>query len=303
MSSTLPRLHTPQWDYWKFHGLGNDYLVLEPQAFDALPPAEAIRLLCDRHLGLGSDGILWGPDWEDGIARLRIFNPDGSPAAKSGNGLRIFARHLWLRGWVREETFSIHTAGGMVQARILAPDGSQIRMDMGPVSFQSGDIPMTGPAREALGEPVDILGETFRINGASVGNPHCVVPVEAPDEALARRIGPLLETHPLFPDRANVQFMTPLDGHSIRIEIWERGAGYTLASGSSSCAAAAVACRLGLVKSPVRVVMPGGELTITLDDSFQARMEGPVFFVGGGFISPELLNACGLSRAPANQGP
>jgi diaminopimelate epimerase len=277
--------------------------VLEPGRFaEGLRP-EMVRAICDRHRGIGADGILLGPLEEahpagrDGaVPALRIFNPDGSEGEKSGNGLRIFARYLWERGYVRETVFAIHTPGGQVEARVLRPDGGRIAVAMGQVRFASEAIPMTGPPREVLGEILTLPEGCYAINAANVGNPHCVILVDAPSEELARSLGPAIERHPSFPNRTNVQFMQPLGPHRIRIEIWERGAGYTQASGTSSCAAAAVACRLGLCQSPVTVEMPGGTLEIRLDADFRAEMEGDVASVGCGRFSEEFLATLGLRR-------
>lgn len=286
-------------DFFKYHGLGNDYLVLEPARFAAPPSAEAVRRICDRHRGVGGDGILWGPLPGTGGATapaVRIFNPDGSEAEKSGNGLRIFARFLWERGHVRQSPFPIAVPAGVVTARVLDGAASRIAVEMGQATFHSAEIPVNGPPRQVLREALAVAGRTLTISAASVGNPHCVVLVEAPTPELARELGPLIERHPLFPNRANVQFMRVLDEHAIQIEIWERGAGYTLASGTSSCAAAAVACRLGLCRSPVTVHMPGGRLEVRLDEDFRLEMEGPVSAVAAGDFAPELLRELGLER-------
>lgn len=318
-------------DFWKFHGVGNDYLVIEPSRFaDPITP-EAARKICDRSRGVGSDGILLGPGTaprgfpagagappeenppaeaeegppsagQDARFSVRILNPDGSEAEKSGNGLRIFARFLWERGYAGESRFTIAVGGGEVEAEVLHPSGSPVRLKMGKVSFKSGDIPMLGSAREVLRERIAVGGGEYTFSAANVGNPHCVVEVEEPTPELARKAGPLIENHPWFPNRTNVQFMTPLDEHRIRIEIWERGAGYTLSSGSSSCASAAVACRLGLCRSPVTVVMAGGNLTVELDDAFHARLEGEVTAVGHGFFSGQFLEELGLRRATSGPG-
>ena len=299
-------------DYWKYHGLGNDYLVLEPGRFTTPPSAEAVKLICDRHLGIGADGILWGPltqpPWasgddgsasathSDGEMALVIYNSDGSEGEKSGNGLRIFARHVWERKLHQNPEFVLLTRGGPARAEILTEDGGRVAMEMGQVRFDSASIPVAGEPREVLRETLEVAGREVVINGATVGNPHCVVLVGMPTPELARELGPILETHHLFPNRTNVQFMRPLDDHAIQIEIWERGSGYTLASGTSSCAAAAVAVKLGLCQSPVTVNTQGGPLLVTLDSQFNARLEGDVASVGGGDFSPEFLSRLGLHR-------
>lgn len=312
-------------DFYKYHGLGNDYLVMEPGRFKETITPAMVEAICNRNLGVGGDGVLWGPlesGGKPGITAgssessvpaenspaiaVRIFNPDGSEAEKSGNGLRIFARHLLERGFVTPPQFSIATKGGVVVARALTPDGRRISMKMGRVRFDSEVIPMTGPPREVLRETLHVpdsgdgagkFPREFTINGANVGNPHCVVLVENPTPELARRVGPLIERHPSFPNRTNVQFMSAVGPHAIRIEIWERGAGYTRASGTSSCAAAAVACRLGTCESPVTVHMPGGSLEIRIDSTFNVEMEGDVEAVARGTFSHEFMTRVGLTRA------
>lgn len=274
----------------KYHALGNDYLVLDPGDAPA-PLSEAqVRAICHRHFGIGSDGILLGP-LPSGQARfaLRIFNPDGSEAEKSGNGLRIFARYLWDKKRVAaDEDFAIQTAGGLVRARVLE-EGRTVRVEMGRVSFRSDRIPVTGPDREVLNETLHAGGREFRFCAATIGNPHCVIPLPAIEPDLARRYGPSIETHPSFPRRTNVQFLQVLDRRNIRIEIWERGAGYTLASGSSSSAAAAVARKLDLCDPSVTVHMPGGRLAIEISPEFDILMTGPVTRVADGTLSPEIF--------------
>ncbi len=282
--------------FFKYEGLGNDYLVLDPASWNLPLTPERIRLLCDRHFGLGSDGILSGPlPATDGgvLCGLRIFNPDGSEAEKSGNGLRIFARHLLDTGRVQTGTpFHLHTVGGIVECT-LSDAGHRVRVEMGRASFDSRKIPVTGPAREVLNETVEIGGRRLTFCAATVGNPHCVVLGQPVTPETACELGPKLETHPLFPNRTNVQFLEVVDRSTIRIEIWERGAGYTLASGSSSSAAAAVAHRLGLCGDRITVRMPGGELEIEIGEGHAIRMTGPVRAVGRGEAAPDLMERLG----------
>jgi diaminopimelate epimerase len=267
----------------KYHALGNDYLVFEPDGF--VLTAENIRHVCNRRLGVGSDGILLGPLRSDRARfRLRIFNPDGSEAEKSGNGLRIFCRHLWDAGLVKNEPFTVETAGGVVTAQVLE-SGESVMVGMGAASFLSSAIPVMGPIREVIMETIDIADSVFEFCAVTMGNPHCVVPLSEIDASLARKYGPLIEVNSMFPNRTNVQFLKILDRNNIRIEIWERGAGYTLASGSSSCAAAAVARRLGRCEPGISVHMPGGVIRIDLDDDFNVTMKGPVAYSFRGSLS------------------
>jgi diaminopimelate epimerase len=274
----------------KYHALGNDYLVLDPADCPVLPSPADTRLICHRHYGLGSDGILYGPlPRPDGAFGLRILNPDGSEAEKSGNGIRIFCRHLLETGKVRESVaFKVHTPGGMVDCEVHE-GGARIRVEMGQVSFVSSEIPVTGPPREVIQESIEVGGRTFSFCAATVGNPHCVILVEATTPELAKTFGPQIETHPLFPNRTNVQFLQVLDRANIRIEIWERGAGYTLASGSSSSASAAVAHRLGLVGKDLTVHMPGGKIGIGIGPDNAIVMTGPTTPVGTFMMHPGVL--------------
>ena len=278
--------------FHKYHALGNDYIVLDPRDFPAWAPAPTvaqIRVICHRNFGVGSDGILWGPlPSQQSEFALRIFNPDGSEAEKSGNGLRIFSRFLYDQGLARHANFTVETPGGHV-AVALKNDAQLISIAMGNVSFSSEKIPVVGPPREVLNEPITILDREFTFNAATIGNPHCVIPLAEISPELAHRYGPHLETHPNFPRKTNVQFLRVIDRANIQLEIWERGAGYTLASGSSSSAAAAVAHRLGLVDRSVTVHMPGGQIGIEIGDHFSIMMTGTVNKVAEGTMHPELF--------------
>ena len=270
-----------------------------PETSHSLLPRAKSKLICHRHYGIGSDGILLGPlSSTKALFLLRIFNPDGSEAEKSGNGIRIFCRYLWDRELVGSRTFDIETKGGVVRCLVL-DDGKRVQVEMGRVSFWSKDIPVAGEPREVLQEPITIGKETFRFSGATIGNPHCVIPVQDLTPELAKKYGPLLEVHPLFPNRTNVQFLKVLDRNNIRIEIWERGAGYTLASGSSSSAAAAVARKLGLCDSQITVHMPGGELSISVDENFGIVMVGPVTRIAEGQLSDEMFQGIWTEKGKA----
>ena len=276
--------------FYKYHGLGNDYIVMDPSDQPLDLSASDIQAICHRNFGIGSDGILMGPIPTDKADfALRIFNPDGSEAEKSGNGLRIFSRYLYDRKMVSHAPFSIATLGGIVGSRIH--EDRLISVDMGVVSFDSDKIPVTGSRRQVLNETIQIAGREILFCAATIGNPHCVIIQDAISPELAKKLGPPLETHPLFPNRTNVQFMTIMDRSNVRIEIWERGAGYTLASGSSASASAAVAVCLGLADPDLTVHMPGGTLEIHVHKDFSIQLKGPVTRVGEGSIDPEIFQA------------
>lgn len=285
-------------DFYKYHALGNDYIVIDPNTGAFPLSEETVRLVCHRNFGVGSDGILYGPLKENGRLRLRILNPDGSEAEKSGNGIRIFARYLVETGYVTSRQFSLDTAGGTVAVAVLDEAAGLFKVDMGAASFNSADLPVAGPPRELLGERIHVGGGAYDINCVSMGNPHCVIRVDSLSRETAEQLGPLVENHPLFPRRTNVQFLQVLDQANIRIEIWERGAGYTLASGSSSCAAASVAHRLGLTGPQVKVHMPGGAIDIDIRPDGHVFMTGPVAGVMAGSFAADLRRRLGLEAKP-----
>jgi len=262
--------------FFKYHALGNDYLVLpKTENVQELLP-EQIQTICHRYFGIGSDGILLeATASEKGNFALRIFNPDGSEAEKSGNGLRIFARYLFDRQIVGNESFTIETLGGKVSCQIICPNEAII-IDMGKMTFlKEGDF--------------EIKGECYHFYAVSIGNPHCVVPCNEISEGLIRKIGPEIEVHRYFPNRTNVQAMEVIDGNTIKIEIWERGAGYTLASGSSAGAAAYVAYKMGKCKNTIIVEMPGGKLKIDILNNDHIVMTGPTTYIGEFILNNDLI--------------
>ncbi len=281
-------------DFVKSHGLGNDYIVMTRFPGEMTP--ERIRLMCDRNFGVGSDGILLLTQMSEPFG-LRIFNPDGSEAEKSGNGLRIFAKFLYEYGYATSRVFHIQTLGGQVTAEVY-PDASnrvdRVKVDMGKATVDPHAVGLSGQTKPFVEELLE-LGPDLRIKGTaiSVGNPHFVFFREELDEKLMKEWGPRIENHPLFPKRINTQMVRVTGPSEIEIRIWERGAGWTLASGSSSCAAATVSVMLGKVKSPVRVRMPGGTLAIEVSPEQDIRMEGPVSEVMSGNFSPDLLSIIG----------
>ena len=275
-------------DFKKYHGLGNDYIIIDPSMRDVAMTEPNIRLICDRNFGVGSDGILYGPQFEGDMPSLRIFNPDGSEAEKSGNGLRIFAKYLFEKKYVRSKSFKIKTLGGIVDVQVQDKTANLIRINMGKVTFISTEIPVAGPRREVVNEALDINGTEYRVTCLSIGNPHCVIPMQQVSEETARALGPFVENHKMFPNRINMQIVRVIDRANIDIRIWERGAGYTLASGSSSCAAAAASHKLGFVDSDITVHMPGGTLRIEIGADGRIHMTGPVEGTFEGRFHPEL---------------
>ena len=258
-------------DLIKYQALGNDYLVFDlPGDLDRLIPL--LPLLCDRNRGLGSDGLL---AFDPGKMSVRTFNPDGSEAQKSGNGLRITAAHAVLEHKAGDE-FDLATVDRANHVRVLAKNGPEIvsELDIGRPSFRAADLPARfdgEPDRVNLDTPVGRVEAML----VSVGNPHCVVFGEPVTKERCIELGPHLENHKAFPERTNVQLYEVIDRTRARVEIWERGAGYTLASGTSASAVAAACMRAGLVDDRVTIQMPGGDLEVRREKSGNLIQSGP----------------------------
>lgn len=273
----------------KYHGLGNDYLIYDPKKNGLLLTPARIRLICDRNFGVGSDGILYGPVFDGGRIAVKIYNPDGSEAEKSGNGVRIFSKYLKDAGYVQEQKYVLSTLGGDVDVEYLNESGDMLKVLMGKPTYRSTQIPVAGEDREVVDENMTFHDTPYRVTCLSIGNPHCVIPMEEVNKETACVLGPYVEHAPQFPNRINLQIMKVLDQHNIQIEIYERGAGYTLASGSSSCAAASAAYKLGLVDQDVNVHMPGGELLINILPDESVYMTGKVQRVGEITLAEEFI--------------
>jgi diaminopimelate epimerase len=276
----------------KMHGLGNEYIILESSLIDFRLTRESIMRLCNIHFGIGSDGIVLLVPSSKADFGFRVYNPDGSEAEKSGNGLRIMCKYLYDYGHAKKRQFSLETMTDIVYADIVEEkDGKAalIRVDMGKAIFESRKIPVNSDKPEFISQKIVAGDREFEVNCVSVGNPHCVVVKQELDENEIRTYGPLLENHPMFPNRINVQFAKVLSDHDARILIWERGAGFTLASGSSSCAASCVLVKRGLIKGDLTMHMQGGNLKIQIDEEFNIRMTGEVREIARGILGKELI--------------
>jgi len=275
--------------FYKYQALGNDMIVIDPATFGTILKPESIKHLCQRHFGIGADGICFGPlvDNDTPPHTMRFFNPDGSEAEKSGNGLRVFARYLWDLGYVSRASFQIRMNDEIIKVKVLDDIGRRMAISMGHLSFKSQDIQLMGESREVVGEVLTIEEEQWRITAVSVGNPHCII--FSDDLTQIHQLGPCIESAPQFLQRTNVQVVRVLDEHSIQIAIWERGAGHTLASGTSATATAGAAIRHGFCRSPVSVKMEGGTAEVTIDETWQATLIGEVSAVYQGIVSSDLL--------------
>lgn len=264
----------------KYHGLGNDYLVVDPNKNPVELKESHIKCLCKRNFGIGADGILYGPIIENGKMKVRVFNPDGSEATSSGTGIRIFAKYLKDEQYAQDETVEFSTISGTVKVDFLNEDGTLVRADIGKASFWAQDIPVVGENREVINESMRFGDQDYIVTCLSVGNPHCALFTDDISMKRVVEIGPQIESSTLFPDRINFMLANVTDCNHIAIEVYERGAGYTLASGTSACAVAAAASRLGPVERKVFVTMPGGELEIDINEEDHIIMTGTVSTVG-----------------------
>lgn len=276
----------------KAHGLGNDYVVLDDSNINFELTEERIIRICDYHFGIGSDGILLKVPSSNADFGLKIYNPDASEAEKSGNGLRIFCKYLFDYGFTDKKEFSVETLGGLVYANIIEAENNKartIKVDMGKAIFEAAKIPVNIGDEEAIDQTVQVGDRSYQVNCVSVGNPHCVVVKDHLDEEEIKTYGPLLENYKEFPNRINVQFAKPISNNEVEALIWERGAGFTLASGSSSCAVACIMVKRGLTDRDVTIKMLGGVLKISIDEEWNIRMTGEVRESAFGNLSEELI--------------
>lgn len=262
----------------KYHGMGNDYLILDPNKNEIRLEEKQIKLLCRRNFGVGADGVLYGPLLGNGKIFMRVFNPDGSEAEHSGNGACIFAGYLRDMGYIHEKKISLYTKSGENEVEFL--EHGTMRVKMGKPVFACDRIPVTGMEEEIINLPLLFHGELYNATCVSVGNPNCVIMMEDVSGQKARELGPYVESAARFPNRMNLQLCHVIDKEHIRIEIYERGAGYILASGTGACAAAVAAYRMNLVGQEVCVEMPGGEILVEIKDDLTLYMTGRAESVG-----------------------
>ena len=264
----------------KYHGLGNDYLVYDPNRNATLLGERQMEALCRRNIGVGADGILYGPFFDGDELCVRIFNPDGSEAEKSGNGIRIFSRYLRDAGYVKDDTYVLTTRAGKTQVTFLDEQGDRMRVDMGYPEFLAEKIPVVGFGEEIVNKAIFFCDNFYNATCVSMGNPNCVLMLEEISRKKALQLGPYVEHSKYFPNRINMQLCHVVDQSHIQVEIYERGAGYTCASGTGACAAAAASHRMGLVGDSVTVQMQGGELLVEFTPDGRIDMTGPVAYIG-----------------------
>jgi diaminopimelate epimerase len=271
----------------KMHGTGNDFVLLRAQG-DEQDWSRLARAMCDRHYGIGADGLILVLPSSRADVRMRMFNPDGSEAEMCGNGLRCVVKHAVDDGLARprDGRISVETAVGVLSAQVFGEKGAveRVRVSMGVPRFAPRDIPVLAEGEPPLKDlPLDVEGERLAVTCVSMGNPHAVHFVERPvAEFPLERIGPKVEHHPLFPQRVNFEVARVLGRERMEARVWERGAGITLACGSGACASVVAAQLRGLVGERVDITLPGGALTIDWDGAGECYLTGPaeLVFVG-----------------------
>ncbi len=263
----------------KYHGLGNDFIVLDGLERGIFLSKEDAAALCDRHTGVGGDGVIWVLKGGESPFRMHIHNADGSEPEMCGNGVRVFAHYLADQGLVKTgDAVAVDTPGGKVVVHLLSHDGADalVKVDMGPPRLAPGEIPVAvDQAPPVLDLPVAVDGVTYRFNAVSMGNPHAITFVDAITDELVHGVGPRVEKHPLFPAKTNVEFIQVVSDGEVNMRVWERGVGETQACGTGACASAVAAILQGHTGEQVRVNLPGGPLDIDWTGRGTVFMTGP----------------------------
>ncbi|ADG82663.1 diaminopimelate epimerase [Thermincola potens] len=268
--------------FTKMHGLGNDFILIED--FDKNNLANGAELavrLCNRKTGIGADGLVFILPSETADIQMRIFNPDGSEPEMCGNAIRCFARYLYDHGIVKKQTIRVETLAGIRIPRIIEnPAGEAlVEVDMGEPELERGRIPMLGGPGKVVAEPLPVNGSTYNVTCVSMGNPHCVIFVDNAEDYPVAAIGPRVETHTAFPNKTNVEFVQVLNENEVRMRVWERGAGITMACGTGACASAVAAHLNGFTGREVIVHLDGGDLFIRWAQDNHVYMMGPAAYV------------------------
>lgn len=279
----------------KMHGAGNDFVVIDG-AMEAIPEEHLSavgRCACDRHFGIGCDGFILVLPSRVANFRMRMINPDGSEAEMCGNGVRVFAKYLFDRKMHTDSVVTVETLGGIKTIRMDTAGGKvrTARVDMGEPRLLRSEIPMKGDNTKAVGEPMKVAGKKIEITCVSMGNPHCVTFVDDVDLYPVEKMGPEIENHPSFPQRANVEFVQVIDKSQTKQRTWERGAGETLACGTGSCASVVAGVLTERLGRKVTVHLRGGDLLIEWMGDNRLYMTGPTDEVFEGEVNAATLKA------------
>ena len=272
--------------FTKMHGLGNDYIYVNMFEESVSAPSTLSKKIADRHFGVGSDGLVLICPSEVADFRMEMYNADGSRGAMCGNASRCIGKYVYERGLTDKTEITLQTDSGIKPMRLDVEDGRVVSVcvDMGETSFDSAQVPCTFSQAESLRTPIEADGRVFDVTGVLMGNPNMVIVLDKPiSDADMYHYGPLLENHPTFPKKANVEFISIAAPDVLRMRVWERGSGVTMACGSGSCAAVSAAHKLGLIGPRAKVVLDGGELQVEVDEETgHLLMPGPAAFVFDG---------------------
>ncbi|MCR5451025.1 MAG: diaminopimelate epimerase [Lachnospiraceae bacterium] len=274
--------------FTKMHGCGNDYIYVDLSKETVNDPVRIAEFVSDRHFGIGSDGLILIAPSEVADFEMRMYNADGSRGEMCGNGIRCVAKYVYDFGLTDKTDITVETLAGVKDLSLTVVDGkvSKVRVDMGSPELLATKIPVIFPEKQMIDEPLEVDGNIFRVNCISMGNPHCVIFIDEDVRTIElEKVGPLFENHPIFPKRINTEFANILDRKHIRMRVWERGSGETLACGTGACATAVAAVLGGLCDNEVELKLLGGDLTIEYDrEADRVFMTGPATTVFSGEI-------------------
>lgn len=263
--------------FTKMQGIGNDYVYVNCFEEHVENPEELARQISDRHFGVGSDGLILIKPTEQADCEMEMYNADGSKGKMCGNGVRCVGKYVYDAGLTDKTEIDVLTGAGIKHLVLTVENGkvSRVTVDMGSPIFFAPDIPLATDKTEVIDAPIEAAGKTWQMSAVSMGNPHCVIPVEDPMKLDLETIGPDFECHPLFPERVNTEFIKVLDRKTVSMRVWERGSGETMACGTGACAVAAACIRNGWTEDEVTVKLLGGDLLIRWD-----REQDTIFMTG-----------------------
>lgn len=265
--------------FTKMHGLGNDFVVVDMEEEKDLPgnlPGLAVRV-CDRHFGVGADGLVLIRSCKKADISMQILNSDGSEAEMCGNAIRCAAKYVYERGMIKKNLMEVETPAGVIVPELILDNGLvvDVRVDMGTPHLEREQIPMIGSVGRVINEPLEVGDDLFHITAVSMGNPHCVIFVSDVEAIPLEKLGSEIETYPAFPNKTNVEFVQVINNEEVRMRVWERGAGLTMACGTGACATVVAAVLNGHTVRKVRVHLYTGALDIEWSDNNRLYMTGP----------------------------
>lgn len=276
----------------KMHGIGNDFIIVD--GFKEKVPKDLKNTsikLCDRHFGIGADGLVFALPSDKADIRMMIYNSDGSEAEMCGNAIRCFAKFVYEQGYINKQEFGVETLAGIMVPRLVIEDGAilAVTVDMGEPSLERSSIPMTGPEGKVVNEPLEVLDTTVNVTSLLLGVPHTIVFVDNVAEFDLFKYGPVMEKHPAYPRKTNVSFVEVVNNEEMKYRVWERGAGLTLACGTGACSALVAAVLNNKTGRKAKIHLPGGDLVIEWAENDHVYMTGPAKASFSGEVKDESL--------------